>query len=362
MFITHFGKNGRFLQHAFGKFFNQDLLRFFENLGVRFKLERGGRYFPQSDMALEIVRVLLKKVKKLNIPIETCCEVVAITRLPDENFKLKVCRTTPGPNTAQQILTLNAGKILLATGGKSYPRTGSNGGGYLLAERLNHTITPPLPALVPLITAGDLAGRLEGLSLKNVSAKVLCNQKKTLEMFGEMIFTKDGLSGPIILALSKAVVTALKKGEHVQIVIDLKPALSHQTLDLRLIREIETSGKQEFKTLLKRLLPPKLIPIFIEKLKVPAEQKLGRLSQDERKRLRLLLKEFTLEVNGNRLFDEAIITAGGVHIDEINPRTMESKRDKGLYFAGEIIDIDADTGGFNLQAAFSTGWLAGQSM
>ncbi len=361
-FIAHFGKNGRFLQYAFGKFFNQDLLRFFENLGVHFKLERGGRYFPQSDTALEIVRVLLKKVKKLNIPIETCCEVVAITRLPDENFKLKVCCTTPGPNTAPQILTLNAGKVLLSTGGKSYPRTGSNGGGYQLAESLNHTIIPPLPALVPLITAGDLAGRLEGLSLKNVSAKVLCNQKKILEMFGEMVFTKDGLSGPIILSLSRVVVAALKKGERVQIVIDLKPALSHQALDLRLIREIGTSGKQEFKTRLKRLLPPKLIPIFIEKLKIPAEQKLARLSQEERKRLRLLLKEFTLDVNGYRSFDEAIITAGGVCINEINPRTMESKQVKGLYFAGEIIDIDADTGGFNLQAAFSTGWLAGQSM
>lgn len=361
-FIAHFGRNGRFLQHSFGRFFNTDLLNYFEDLGVRFKLERGGRYFPYNDNALEIVRALLGKVKKLNIPIETGCEVRAITKLPGQAFRLDIHHTAADSNKRPERMTITAAKVLLSTGGKSYPQTGSSGGGYLLAQSLGHTITPLSPALVPITTAGDMAGKLQGLSLKNVSASVWCDGKKVSEMFGDMIFTDCGISGPIILALSRTIVTLLNKERSVKIVFDLKPALEHQVLDQRLLREIDQHGKQEFKSLLKRLLPMKLVPVFIEKLGVPAEKKLSQLSLEDRKRLRLLLKEFALDVSGHRSFDEAIVTAGGVGINEINPRTMESRLVEGLYFAGEIIDIDADTGGFNLQAAFSTGWLAGRSM
>jgi len=361
-FIAHFGRNGRFLQHAFGRFFNTDLLNYFEDLGVRFKLERGGRYFPENDDALEIVGALLGKVKQLNIPIETRCEVTGLTKLPGEEFRLSIRHTASGANPLPEPITVKAGKVLLATGGKSYPKTGSSGGGYRLASRLGHTITALFPALVPIATAGDVAGKLQGLALKNVKASVWCSGRKVSEMFGEMVFTEDGVSGPIILSLSRTIVAFLNKEQSVKIVIDLKPVLAHQVLDQRLLREIGQNGKQEFKSLLKRLLPMKLIPVFIEKLGIPAEKKLCELRLEDRKRLRLLLKEFALDVSGHRSFNEAIITAGGVSINEIDSRTMESKRVKGLYFAGEIIDIDADTGGFNLQAAFSTGWLAGRSM
>ncbi|PIU50247.1 MAG: aminoacetone oxidase family FAD-binding enzyme [Desulfobacterales bacterium CG07_land_8_20_14_0_80_52_14] len=361
-FIAHFGKNGKFLRHAFGKFFNTDLLNYFEDLGICFKLERGGRYFPRNDNALEIVDALLGKVEKLNIPIETHSEVTAITKLPGEEFSLTIRHAAPGPNTPPDRMTLKAGKVLLATGGKSYPKTGSSGGGYSLASRLGHTITPLFPSLVPITTAGDIAGKLKGLSLKNVSASLWCEGRKAAERFGEMVFTDDGVSGPIILSLSRTIVSFLNNKLSVKIVIDLKPALEHQALDQRLLREIGQYGRQELKSLLKRLLPMKFIPVFIETLGIPAETKLKGLRLEDRRRLRLLLKEFTLEVSGCRSFDEAIVTAGGVSINEIDPRTMESKLVKGLYFAGEIIDIDADTGGFNLQAAFSTGWLAGRSM
>jgi predicted Rossmann fold flavoprotein len=361
-FIAHFGKNGRFLRHAFAEFFNTDLLNYFEDLGVRFKLERGGRYFPRNDNAQEIVDALIGKAKKLNIPIKTHSEVTAMTKLPGGGFSLKIHHTSAGPNKTPVRLTVKAGKVLLATGGKSYPKTGSSGGGYPLAFRLGHTIKPLSPSLVPITTAGDTAGKLQGLSLKNVAASVWCEGKKAAEQFGEMVFTDDGVSGPIILSLSRTIVASLDKKQSVRICIDLKPALEHKAVDQRLLREIGEYGKQEFKSLLKRLLPMKLIPVFIEKLGIPAEKKLSQLRLEDRKRLRLLLKEFTLEVSGHRSFDEAIVTAGGVSISEIHPRTIESKLVEGLYFAGEIIDIDADTGGFNLQAAFSTGWLAGRSM
>ncbi len=235
-----------------------------------------------------------------------CC-----TRPPGDAFKLDIRRTAPGADGLPEPLKVTAGKVLLATGGKSYPQTGSSGGGYLLASRLGHTITPLAPALVPIITAGDMAGKLQGLSLKNVSASLWCDGKKVAAMFGDMVFTDCGVSGPIILSLSRIIVPLLNKGRSPQIIFDLKPALDHRILDQRLLREIDRHGKQEFKSLLKRLLPMKLVPVFIEKLGIPAEKKLSQLSLEDRKRLRLLLKEFTLEVSGHGSFDEAIITAGG---------------------------------------------------
>lgn len=361
-FISRFGKNGRFLKFAFAEFFNTSLLEYFENLGVQFKLERGGRYFPKNDNSMAIVNALLSKIKSLNIPLSTNLEVVGISKSADNKFSISINKGGPSGNKGTQGLQLMADRIVLATGGKSYPKTGSSGAGFRLASLLGHTVTPLSPALVPIKTKGDAAKKLQGLSLRNVKVKVWCKSRKVDERFGEMLFTDFGVSGPIILALSRTIVRLINDKQKVFISLDLKPALDHQAVDQRLLREINEHGKQRFKSLLKKLLPRKLVPLFIEKLEISEERLLNQITSKERKKLRLLLKEFQLEVTGHRSFDEAIITAGGISIKEINPQTMESKLVKGLYFAGEIIDIDADTGGFNLQAAFSTGWIAGRAI
>jgi len=320
-FISHFGKNGRFLKYAFREFFNKDLLEYFEKMGISFKLERGGRYFPQSDKAIEIVNALLQKVKSLGIPLITDSEVLKIERASEGTF----------------IVTTNA-------------------------TDLGHIITPVSPSLVPLKTKGNLAKSLQGLSLKNVKVNVWCQNKKVDDRFGEMLFTDCGLSGPIVLALSKIIVKKMEERQKVTVTIDLKPALDVQMVDQRLLREIKEHGRQNFANLLKKLLPQKMIPVFLKILNMNKEIKLNQISAEDRKRLKMLLKEFPFEISGHSSYDEAIVTAGGVNIQELNPKTMESKIMTNLYFAGEVIDIDADTGGYNLQAAFSTGWVAGRAI
>lgn len=354
-FISHFGKNGRFLKFAFAEFFNKDLLSYFEKLGVRFKLERGGRYFPVNDNAMEIVNALLDKVKSLDIPVSVRSEVTGIKKDHDNKFIISV-------NRCGRPQKLKTDKVLITTGGKSYPGTGSDGAGYKMAAELGHTITPLSPSLVPIETKGGTAKKLQGLSLKNVKASVWCNNKKITEEFGEMLFTHFGLSGPIILSLSKCVKKLLDEKQTPVISIDLKPALEHATIEKRLLTEISAHGRQNIRTLLKTLLPGKMVAVFIEQLKLPESKKLNTINSEERKRLRMLLKDFRLEAKACLSFNTAIVTSGGVSIKEINQQTMESKLVKGLYFAGEVIDIDADTGGFNLQAAFSTGRIAGISM
>jgi predicted Rossmann fold flavoprotein len=254
-----------------------------------------------------------------------------------------------------------ADRVIVATGGKSYPGTGSTGDGYELANFVGHSIVPPRPALVPLETKGDISFKLQGLSLKNVNVKVIVDGKKVAEAFGEMLFTHFGVSGPIILSLSKICVDALLAGKKVAISIDLKPALNDQKLDQRILRDFSQHGKKQFQNIVKLLLPQKLIPVCAELTGIEPEKLGNQITAAERKRLRLWLKDFQLEISGHRSFNEAIITAGGVALKEIDPRTMESRLVKGLYFAGEVLDIDADTGGYNLQAAFSTGWVAGRS-
>jgi predicted Rossmann fold flavoprotein len=251
--------------------------------------------------------------------------------------------------------------VVLATGGKSYPATGSTGDGYKLAEKLGHTIENVIPALVPLITEGQTAQKLQGLNLKNVRAMVWVNDKKVGEAFGEMIFTHFGLSGPIILTLSRIVVAELHKNSKVEITIDLKPALDEQKLDNRLIRDLNEHGKKKLVNIFKNWLPSSMIPVFIELLKVDPDKECHQVSAKERKKIKLLLKNLRFKIENHRSFKEAIITAGGISTKEISPKTMESKLVKGLYFAGEIIDLDAETGGYNLQIAYSTGWLAGNS-
>jgi predicted Rossmann fold flavoprotein len=351
-FIKRFGKNGRFLKYAFSEFFNTDLLKYFESESVQFKLERGERWFPVSDKAIEIADVLLKKVQSKNIEIMTKAEVLAVKQSDNESFLI----------TLKNKPSLQSKRLLIATGGKSYPKTGSTGDGYKLASQLGHTITPLSPSLVPLETAGDIANKLQGLSLKNINASIICENKKITEQFGEMLFTDFGVSGPIILTLSQTVINLLHEKKQLILSIDLKPALDHKKLDQRILREINEHSKQSFKTMLKRLLPQKMIPVFVELLEIPEDKQLSQINSEERKKIRMLLKEFKLEICGYKSYDDAVVTAGGINLKEVNPQTMESKLVQGLYFAGEVLDLNGETGGFNLQAAFSTGWVAGQSL
>jgi predicted Rossmann fold flavoprotein len=249
----------------------------------------------------------------------------------------------------------------VATGGASYPATGSTGDGYRMAQAVGHTVVPIRPALVPLETRGDVAARLQGLSLRNVLVSVLVEGEVRQSLFGEMLFTHFGVSGPVILSMSRTMVDALRLGRKVVLSIDLKPALDEQKLDARLLRDLAAQGKRQYQTLLKGLLPRLLIPVCIEQTGIPAQKVASQITAQDRRRLRDWLKQFRLDVTGHRSFKEAIITAGGVDTREVDPRTMASRLVEGLYFAGEVLDLDADTGGYNLQAAFSTGWVAGQA-
>ena len=251
--------------------------------------------------------------------------------------------------------------MILALGGKSYPATGSNGEGYALAQSAGHSIVSARPSLVPLETAENVAPRLQGLTLKNVRATIWVNNKKAGEGFGEMIFTHFGVSGPIILTLSRRVVDELHLQSFIELSIDLKPALDEQKLDARLLRDLNDAGKKKISNLFRAWLPASMIPVFIEMLGIDPEKEGHQLSSRERKKIRNLMKDFRFRISGHRSFKEAIITAGGVSTKEISSKTMESKIISGLYFAGEMIDLDAETGGYNLQIAYSTGWLAGKS-
>jgi predicted Rossmann fold flavoprotein len=365
-FITHFEPNGRFLRQAFSRFFTPDLVAFLDELGVRIVTERGGRVFPASGQAQDVVDALVRWVGERGVTLRTQAPVqqllveggrmvgVQVSRAPSRAGKA----ATRHPSAGQ---VYRADGVIVATGGASYPGTGSTGDGYRLAKSVGHAIVPIRPALVPLETAGDVATRLQGLSLRNVTVQVWVNGKKQAEAFGEMLFTHFGVSGPIILSLSRQVVDALRQGRRVTLSMDLKPALDEHKLDARLLRDLDAHGKQQFRTLLKGLLPKKLIPVCMDLTSIPPDKAGHQITAQERKRLRTWLKDFRLEVTGHRSLAEAIITAGGVDTHEVDPRTMASRLVEGLYFAGEVLDVDADTGGYNLQAAFSTGWVAGRS-
>jgi predicted Rossmann fold flavoprotein len=350
-FIPHFGPNGRFLYSAFHQFFNVDLLDFLTELDVQTVTERGGRVFPVSQDAGEIVAALVDWVRALDVTLWTGTPVRELV-IADERVQ--------GVTLANG-QTHRAPAVIIATGGASYPGTGSTGDGFRLAASAGHTIVPIRPALIPLDTAGDVAARLEGLSLRNVNVSLLVDGTKTAEEFGEMIFTRRGVSGPIILTLSKRAVDALRAGQRVRLSIDLKPALDDDTLDARLLRDFDAQGKRQFHTLLKELLPRTLIPVCLDLVGIPPDKPAAQITAKERHKLRRWLKDFYLDLTGHRPLAMAIVTAGGVALDEVDPRTLESRRVAGLYFAGEVLDLDADTGGYNLQAAFSTGWLAGRS-
>ncbi|MFH1321648.1 MAG: NAD(P)/FAD-dependent oxidoreductase [Bacteroidota bacterium] len=349
-FITHIYPNGRFLRNAFSQFFSKDIIDLLHTYGVDSTLERGGRYFPASNRSADVLLALLKWVNKLKAEIRCGYRV---EKLIVENSAIQGVQAN-----GQKFM---AGNAILATGGCSYPSTGSNGEGYELARLAGHSIEKVRPSLVPLETEGDVAQKLQGLSLKNVKAVVWVNDKKRAEGFGEMLFTHFGLSGPIILTLSRIVVDELHKKNKVEITVDLKPALDEQKLDKRLLRELDEHGKKKISNVFRSLLPASMIPVFIDLLELDPEKECHQISSKERKQIRYLLKNMRFRITGHRSFKEAVITAGGVSTNEISSKTMESKLVSGLYFAGEMINLDGETGGYNLQIAYSTGWLAGNS-
>ena len=362
-FIPHFGRNGRFLRSSFSRFFNQDLLDLLQKLGVETKVERGGRVFPVSQDALEIVRALADWNSRVGVKIFTANRVEALIVDDQTLLGLTSTRTTVDQAQKSPVSTARWGSksVIIATGGASYPGTGSTGDGYRLAEAVGHNIVPIRPALVPLVTRGETAANMQGLSLRNARVKLLIDDVVEAEAFGEMLFTHFGLSGPVILTLSREAVDGLQSGRTVQVSIDLKPALDETRIDARLLRDLDAHGKQQFHTILKGLLPRKMIPTCLAQLKIPADKPAHQVTSEERQHLGAWLKDLRFEIIGHRSFRQAIITAGGVDLRQVDPRSMASKKVQGLFFAGEVLDLDADTGGYNLQAAFSTGWLAGVS-
>jgi predicted Rossmann fold flavoprotein len=348
-FLDSFSPDGRFLRNCFARFFNQDLMAFFEQRGVPLVVERGGRVFPQSNRALDVVSALMAYLKEYQVKLSKEHPVMEI--------RIQAGRVE-GVQHSQGILTAPA--VILATGGSSYPQTGSTGDGFRMARTAGHTIVPLRPCLIPLTIKEHWVTELQGLSLKNVSASVYLDGRKKTSEFGEMLFTHFGISGPIILTLSGQVTDWLKDGQ-VEISLNLKPALTEKQLDERLKRELQTHHLKGIEGVLKFLLPNRMIPPFLDLLHIPGEKKAHQITAEERHRLRNLLMDLRLTVTGTRPIEEAIITAGGISLKEVDPKTMESKIINGLFLCGEVLDIQGKTGGYNLQAAFSTGWVAGES-
>ena len=355
-FIKNIPGNGRFLYSAFGNFTNTDIIQMLEAEDVKTKNERGNRVFPVSDKSQDVLNALLKILKKLKVTIKTNTKVNKI--IVQDNIAIGVETDTE---------TVYADKIILATGGKSYPATGSTGDGFEFAKKLGHTVTDLKPSLVPLETyETDLCKNLQGLSLKNVGIKLKDIEKNKViyEDFGEMIFTHFGVSGPTILSASAIIlryknINEMLKSKKIKLYIDLKPALTEEQLDLRIRRDFEEVKNKQFKNSLDKLLPQKMIEEVIILSKINENKKVNEITKEERIRLVKVLKNFEITIKTFRPIEDAIITAGGIDIKQINPKTMESKLIKKLYFAGEIIDVDAYTGGFNLQIAYSTGYTAG---
>ena len=362
-FINNIPGNGKFLYSAFQNYTNKDIINFLEKNGVSVKEERGNRIFPKSDKSLDVEKAFEREITRLHINVKLNSKV---TKIMVKNNKVEGVKYL---NSEDIEKTLYGDKIILATGGATYPLTGSTGDGYKMAEQLGHTVTKIKPSLVPLIASKGsikICQKLQGLSLRNVAIRLMDveKNKKIYEDFGEMIFTHFGVSGPTILSSSahllryKNVEELLANGKIV-LEIDLKPALSEQQLDLRIQRDFSANKNKEFKNSLDALLPQKLIPVIVDLSGIDEDKKVNEVTKEERLKLVELLKKFNVTISGFRPLEEGIITAGGINVKEINPKTMESKIVEGLFFAGEIIDVDAYTGGFNLQIAYSTGYTAG---
>lgn len=360
-FINNTPGNGRFLYSCFNEFTNQDIIDLLKKNGLDVKKERGNRIFPVTDKAQSVLDCFINELKKNNVIIKTNAEVIKINvkeELNEKNVESVLLRNGE---------ILEADKIILATGGKSYPKTGSTGDGYRFAESLGHSIIMPRASIVPLEADKKICQNLQGLSLKNVKIQLKNeeNNKKIYDDFGEMLFTHFGVSGPTILSSSAHLlrvknVDELLKNKKIKLIIDLKPALNIEELDARIRRDFEEVKNKEYKNSLEKLLPKKMIDTIVNLSKIQPNKKVNEITKEERMRIVELLKKFEVTITGFRPIDEAIVTAGGISTKEINPKTMESKLVKGLYFAGEIIDVDSYTGGFNLQIAYATGFVAGK--
>ena len=346
--MSNIPRNAKFLYGAMTKFPPSETIAFFEQLGVPLKTERGKRVFPVSDKAGDIVAALEKELRRLGVKIlrDNARSLIL------ENGICKGVRTAGGE--------FSANSVILATGGKSYPKTGSDGSGYALARQAGHTIIEPTPSLVPLVTGEKWVRGACGLTLKNTAVKLFDGEKAIYEDFGEAAFTADGLGGATILSAS-AHIPEMQKNRY-SVALDLKPALSEQKLDARLLREFSENRGKPFREVLRKLLPAELVEIFADLAGISTEKKIDEITKVERKTLLNLLKNLRLHISGFRPIDEAIITRGGVKTSEISPKTMESRAAKGLFFAGEIIDADGYTGGFNLQIALATAKIAGESV
>lgn len=375
-FIRNIPGNGRFLYSAFNNYTNEDIINLLKEQGVNIKVERGQRVFPVSDKAMDVRDALVRKAKKLGVKILTNAKVEKIItkenieEIDNKKEKVKIIDKIEYIDNGKKN-TIECEKIILATGGKSYPGTGSTGDGYEIAKELGHSITKIVPSLVPLEAKGsslEICKQLQGLSLKNVSVKFIDieKSKEIYEDFGEMLFTHFGLSGPTILSGSAHLLRyknleELLKNNKIKVVIDLKPALSNEKLNERILRDFSIEKNKLYKNSLDALLPKKMIDTIVKISNINPNKQVNEITKKERESLINILKNFEITIKGFRPIEEAIVTAGGINIKEINPKTMESKLLKGLYFAGEIIDVDAYTGGFNLQIAYSTGYMAGRN-
>ena len=348
-FIKNTPGNGKFLYGAYERFTNEDLLQLLHDAGLETKVERGGRVFPASDSALDVRNTFMKLMKQYGVDVHLEEPVKKI--LVDDG-------TVTGVVTDKE--TYHADAVVIATGGKSYPATGSTGDGYVLASQVGHTITDIRPSLVPIVTEESWVKDMMGLSLRNVELSVIAKNKVQATMFGEMMFTHFGITGPIVLSLSHTVGKLMRKKNigTIGLDINLKPALSPETLDKRLQKDFDLYSKKQLINGMKDLLPSRLIPLIIELAGIDPQKPINQISKEERQQIGYMLQHMPLTVKGLRPVEEAIVTAGGISLKEFNPKTMESKLVKGLYGAGEVLDIDAFTGGYNLQAAFSTGYVA----
>lgn len=394
-FFSKIVTNPKFLYSSFSQFTNQEVMDFFTQNGCPLKTERGNRVFPVSDKSSDILRTMERALSQAGVQVQLHTEVLELL-LEEEDaevFKNAETKTSTKEKTNIEAKTCigvkaksqgkireeKADAVIVATGGCSYPSTGSTGDGWIFAESAGHAITPPVPALVPLLLKEEEAKELQGLSLKNIEIRVMQGKKEKYREFGEMLFTHFGASGPVILSASSFAAKEIRRKKNkdkttgqnqfkerdttsLTLLIDLKPALTTEQLDARILRDFEEEKNKQFKNSLSRLLPAKLIPVMIRRSQIPPEKQVNEITREERRHLAQAIKEFSFTITGTRSFTEAIITQGGLSVKEINPSTMESKKAKHLYFAGEMLDTDAVTGGYNLQIAWSTGWTAGNAV
>lgn len=352
-FLKKFSPSGNFLRNAFARFFNDELCRFFEESGCKLKTERGERIFPASDRAEDVLNVLLSRLKGAGVEIKYGEEAVDI--LPGDFF---CCQTRRGNGQGEYF----AQKIAICTGGLSYPVTGSTGFGFKVASKTGHTVIPPRPGLVAVVAKSEMPALLAGLSLENIKCSVICGNKIIDSRFGDMLFTHFGLSGPVMLDLSGAIYDLIERGGKAFVSISLKPAIDEKKLNARLQREFQSEPNKMLKSVFEKLLPKRFVMEFLNYCRIDAAKRANQITKPERKKLINCLFDFRLQITGTKSIRHAIITRGGVSTKQINPKTMESKIVKGLYFAGEVIDVDAKTGGYNMQAAFSTGYVCGENL